>query len=166
MTGPGGITITSEAVLSVAQGLLDEVMVALSTTVGGAPELGYLHPGDMVPDYLYVADCESASVRVTSIAPDRGSSPQLVSGWTVVCEVKVTRCYGQAADPALNPEPQLLTELTRLQQEDADAVRRALCALPSRPLWLAGPWVPQGAQGGVLSGLTTVTFTGVDASCC
>lgn len=164
MTGP--ITITAGAVLDLAQSLLDEVVVSLGSTVGGTPELTYLHPGDMVPDYLYVSNCESASVRITSIAPDRGSTPQMVSGWTVVCEVKVTRCYGEAADPALNPEPQVLTELTRVQQEDADAVRRALCALPDRPRWQAGPWVPRGAQGGVFSGLTTVTFTGVDASCC
>lgn len=163
----GGVSITTDAVIAVAQGLLDEVMVALESTVGGVPELGYLHPGELAVDYLYADGCESASVRITAVTPETDPRASwTVSGWRVTCEVKVTRCYGDAADPAVNPTAETLTRLTRLQQDDADAVRRAVCALPSRPRHEVGVWVPRGAQGGVFSGLTTVTFSGVDASCC
>lgn len=164
MTAPSP---TADAVLALAGRLRDEVSVALADTVGGPIDRTALHPGDMSPDYLTSGSgCqEEVTVRITRLSPmvDRGNR---ISGWQVTAEVKVLRCYAGAADPSVIPPVDVLEKLARIQQEDAAAVRTAVCQLARWPEAVIGDWVPRGPQGGVFSGITTVTWQGVDLSCC
>lgn len=157
---------TADAVLALADQLRDQVVLRLIDTLGGEVARAAVHPGDMSPDYLTGPPCqEEVTVRITALTPtiDKG---RRVSGWQVSAEVKVLRCYTGAADPTVTPSPATLERLARIQQEDAAAVRLAVCQLPRWPQAVIGEWKPRGPQGGVFSGITTVTWFGVDLSCC
>ncbi|BDD81485.1 hypothetical protein TPB0596_12480 [Tsukamurella pulmonis] len=165
MTGPD----PREGVEELAQRLLDLCMVELVESTGGQPARGYLHPGASVPDYLGDgAGCDFAAVRVVDIAPQPGTwtPPCHADIFQVTLEVKVMRCYLDSDPRKTAPDPLVLAGATRVALDDAAAVRRALCAMPDRPHGDVARWRPEGPQGGAYSGITTVTFTGLDLPCC
>lgn len=165
MTAPDELAGVEE----IAQRLLDLCMIELVESTGGQPARGYLHPGAAVPDYFGDSSgCDFVSVRVADIAPQPGtwSPPCQAETFQVTVEVKVMRCYPENDPRKTAPDPTVLAEATRVALDDASAVRRALCAMPERPHGDVGRWRPEGPLGGAYSGITTVTFTGVDLPCC
>lgn len=155
--------------VELAQQLLDLCMVELAESTGGQPGYGYLHPGVAVPDYLGDSGgCDFVSVRIVDIAPQPGSwtPPCHPDSYQVPVEVKVMRCYPDNDPRVTAPDPIVLARATRIALDDAAAVRRALCQMPTRPHVEIGRWRPEGPQGGAYSGITLATFTGVDLPCC
>ena len=143
--------------------LRDELVVQLEQSLAGPVQLATVHPGDMVPAY---SSCAMAAVRVAAITPqDPGIGCGAPSSWDVSLDLVVNRCYPES-DPSRTPDMAVLAELAHAGVSDAQAMLRALCAVPDDFRWIPGAWRPVGPQGGVYGGVMQVTVHDLDAPCC
>lgn len=149
-------------VYALASQLLDGFTTALADTRAGAPDIGIIHPGNMVPQY----GCPTAAVRVVTILPVqlRGPGP-CSTEWQITYEMTVDRCYTSTPRNEM-PAAGILDSHTRDMLEDAAAMRRAaMCAWPKHQSRQFGAWTPRGPDGGIYGGAMAVIAMGVALSC-
>lgn len=142
--------------------LLNELMVSLATTRGGAPTIAAFHPGNQVP----FEGCPLAAVRTVNVIPIAARAPNCPPEFSVTYEMTVDRCYPITNRGEMAAIPRL-DSATRDLLEDGGAMRRAaMCADWGRDARRTlGTWTPRGPSGAMYGGAMQVTATGVTLVC-